>query len=132
MEHLDTLAAAYIGLPYIWGGNTPLPGFDCSGLTCEILRAHGLIGREDYGASALFDKYKANQTTRYARGCLAFYGKNLASVSHVAVLLSPTTILEAGGGNSECVSVEAATKKGACVRIRPIKHRSDLLAVCTV
>jgi cell wall-associated NlpC family hydrolase len=132
VEHLDQLIDAFLGMPYRWGGDNPLTGFDCSGLVCEILRVHGFIDKTDYSAASLYDTYKKNQTTNYRRGCLAFFGKNLAAISHVAIFVSPTTILEAGGGNRDCETFEIAALRGACVRLRPITYRKDLMAVCSV
>jgi cell wall-associated NlpC family hydrolase len=129
---LEILAQSYMGIPYKWGGNNPIEGFDCSGLVCEILRAMGKIDKTDYSAAALYDMTKKKQTEKYARGCLAFYGKNLSSISHVAILLSPDTILEAGGGNSECTNIDIAAMRGACVRLRPLKYRKDFLAVTSI
>ncbi len=130
MDTLDHLINSYLGIPYIWGGDNPLEGFDCSGLACEILRAHGKLDKTDYSAAGLFELFKDNQTKDYKRGCLAFYGKSLTSINHVAVLISPTTIIEAGGGNSECINVDVAAMRGACVRLRPVNYRKDLLVVC--
>lgn len=132
METLDLLLSAYIGTPYKWGGNNPLEGFDCSGLVCELLRAQGKIDKTDYSAAALYDLTKKKQTDKYTRGCLAFYGKNLAAITHVAYLINSDTVVEAGGGNSETVTFEVAAMRGACVRIRPLKYRKDLLAVCAI
>jgi cell wall-associated NlpC family hydrolase len=40
-QFLET-AAAYIGLPYVWGGDRPSTGMDCSGYTQFVYRQHGV------------------------------------------------------------------------------------------
>lgn len=130
MDSLDLMIAALLGTPYKWGGNCAPDGFDCSGFVCELLKAQGLISnKEDYSASQLFNLYKDDQTTKPRRGTLVFYGKNLASISHVALCLNPNQVVEAGGGNSETKTLADAIQRQACVRIRPINYRSDQVAM---
>jgi cell wall-associated NlpC family hydrolase len=130
MDVNDLLIVSLLGTPYKWGGNTAIEGFDCSGLVCELLKSSGhLSQKEDYSASQLFNLYRDNQTQKARRGTLVFYGKNLASISHVGYCLNGEQMIEAGGGNSEVTTLESAIKKQACVRIRPIKYRSDLVAM---
>ena len=130
MDTLDTLIIALLGKPYKWGGSTAIEGFDCSGLVCELLKSEGIIGnKDDFSAARLFDLFKERQTTKAKRGTLVFYGKNLASISHVGYCLNADQMIEAGGGNSETTTLVQAIARQACVRIRPIKYRSDLLVM---
>jgi cell wall-associated NlpC family hydrolase len=36
-------AAAYMGIPYTWGGSKPSTGMDCSGLTRYVFKQHGIV-----------------------------------------------------------------------------------------
>lgn len=35
-------ALQYLGIPYVWGGDDPVNGFDCSGLLMYVMRQHGV------------------------------------------------------------------------------------------
>lgn len=119
-------AMRMVGLPYIWGGDDPINGFDCSGLCIELLKAAGVVdGHFDSTAAGLhqYPAFPAIDGPRF--GVLAFYGKPI--VTHVGFCLNETHMLEAGGGLTSTTNREDAIKQNAYIRIRPIKHRSDLV-----
>lgn len=50
---LISYAESFVGLPYIWGGTTPSPGFDCSGFTQFVFTHFGVpIGRDTWSQFA--------------------------------------------------------------------------------
>jgi cell wall-associated NlpC family hydrolase len=73
-----------LGQPYLWTGDNPLEGFDCSGLVIEGLRAVGVVGRkDDYASFQLAEMWDA--TTEIKRGCLLFWkrGERIGHVRHL-------------------------------------------------
>ena len=124
-------AESLYGVPYIYGGNNPVEGFDCSGLVCEILRAGGMIGKQDYNSQMLFDAFQADWTkvNRPVRGTILFFGKGEREISHCAFGLGCGLMVECGGGDSSTITREAAAKKGAFVRPRPVTWRKDLITM---
>jgi len=128
-------AKQFIGTPYKWGGNSPLEGLDCSALICEVLRAENVIGaREDLNSQMLFDRfYMTNNLSKNpSEGDLLFFGKDKDSITHVALALNDFQMIESGGGNSTTTTLEAAVKRNAMVRVRPISDRSDFVAAVEI
>lgn len=129
-EVLQSYMIRLVGTPYRWGGDDPILGFDCSGLAQELLASVGMDPPGDQSAQALYDHFiKSNLGAIKGCGALVFYGKSLAEITHVGMMLDSVHIVEAGGGGSTTVSLDAAAKQNAFVRIRRIDHRKDFLAV---
>ena len=131
MEHLIHYAMSFVGTPYVYGGNSPLAGLDCSGYVLELLRSVGLWDKTDATAQDIFNKMeKAHSHVPFMReGCLVFFGKSVTQISHIAFAIDAHRFLEAGGGDSTTTSLERAVAKNAFVRMRHRKSRSDIVAV---
>lgn len=124
----EELLLRMLNIPYQWGKDNPLAGFDCSGLTQYYLAQFGLDPLGDQTAQGLYDYFVINGAGKTKDlGALAFYGKNLSSITHVAIHLNPMLIVEAGGGGSLTTTYQKAMEQGACVRVRPVNHRKDYL-----
>ncbi len=118
------VAWSFLGLPYIWGGDDPILGFDCSGLVIEILRSVNRLPRKgDWTASALSTMYP--QIFAPQEGALAFYG-GIDKITHVSYCISPKFCIEAGGGGKDNQDIEDAIYKNAYVRVRGIDSRGDI------
>lgn len=125
-------AMSFLGLPYKWGGDDPIEGFDCSGLVVEILKSVGYFpGNFDSNSQGLFNIVKATcQDTMNAKlGSLVFFGKDAENITHVGFCLDETRMLEAGGGGSKTITLDDASHQNAYVRIRPFRSRKDLVAI---
>lgn len=121
-------------LAYIWGGDDPVEGFDCSGLCLEFLWSQGLGPEYDTNAQGIHnywrDRGKVYQPLAQF-GSLCFYGTGFHRITHVGMALNEMLMIEAGGGGRKTNDKKAAIRQNAYVRIRPIYRRSDFLAALT-
>lgn len=122
-------AMRFIGTPYIWGGNNPLEGFDCSGFIQEVLKVHGVDPKGDQTSQGLYNHFNSNGLSAQIpfKGCLLFFGNSEYRITHIAMAINKTLMIEAGGGGSKIHTPSEAAEAGAYVRIRPISNRSDLV-----
>jgi cell wall-associated NlpC family hydrolase len=102
-------ALAQVGTPYIWGGETPGVGFDCSGLTQAAYRVAGVAlprtAQEQYDARPPIPANAPLQP-----GDLVFFGQEPVDVTHVGIY--------AGVQDGQAVMVDAP-HSGAEVRVEP-------------
>ncbi len=128
MNWMIEYAMRFIGVPYRWGGENPITGFDCSGLVQEVLRGIGMDPPGDQTAQALYHAFEKHSVESISEGCLLFFGKSNQHITHVAIALNSTLMIEAGGGGHLTLTEKDAAAQNAFVRIRPISHRRDLVA----
>jgi len=130
IELVKQTAMKCLNDPYIWGGNHPLTGMDCSGFVQWCLASVGLDPKGDQTAQRLYNWFIKNGLLGVGGpGALVFYGKGLSDITHCSIMLTDSHIIEAGGGNAKCTSREQAAKYGAMIRIRPLKNRADIQAI---
>ena len=98
-------AESQIGVPYVWGGETPGVGFDCSGLTQWSWRQAGVgIPRT---AQAQYDAIAHVSLGALQPGDLVFWGDGTGDIYHVGMYV--------GGGD-----VVDAPQTGETVHVQPI------------
>lgn len=86
-------ADRYIGVPYVWGGNTPESGFDCSGFTRYVFGKQGIqlprTSREQSRAGqALPVDFAA-----FAPGDILLFAEPNEAISHVAIYVGDGRII---------------------------------------
>jgi cell wall-associated NlpC family hydrolase len=127
---LTLMAIQYLNTPYKWGGNTYV-GLDCSGLTLKCLHDVG-VTLPDMTAQSLYHWAKEKDgfhSCEPEEDCLLFFGKNNKNISHIAIAMNNTHMIEAGGSGRESsiMSTEDLARVDARVRIKPITNRKDLI-----
>lgn len=123
-------AKRFIGLPYIWGGDDPIAGFDCSGLVVEVLQAVGLIpDGSDFTAHSLYQHFLEQAVIHPCGGCLAFCYRD-TKIHHVELLIDDLHTVGASGGGSATLTASDAIASNAFVKMRPLSHLGDRVLFC--
>lgn len=81
-DELVATARRFLGLPYLWGGMTPL-GVDCSGFVAQVYRVGGVVLPRD--ADLQFEDRRARPVERadLQPGDLLFFGRR--KITHVGL-----------------------------------------------
>ena len=102
-------ALAQVGTPYVWGGETPGVGFDCSGLVQAAYERAGIalprVAQDQYDAGP-----HVPTGSSLMPGDLVFFGSSPAAVAHVGMVVGTS------GGRLLMVD---APHTGADVRVEP-------------
>lgn len=117
-------------IPYKYGGDNALEGFDCSGLIIEALIGIGLFSHnDDRTAHGLYLEFKDKKVEKLYSGCLVFWFKE-GRARHVAMAIDDYHIVGAAGGGEETTTPELAAKHDAWIYMRPLEYRGDNYKIC--
>jgi hypothetical protein len=79
-------ALSQIGTPYVWGGETPGVGFDCSGLVQAAYKMAG-VSLPRVAQAQYDDTAKIAAGTPLVPGDLVFFGSGPAGIDHVGLFV---------------------------------------------
>ncbi len=86
-------AESQVGVPYVWGGETPREAFDCSGLTQWSWAQAGVVMPRT--AQEQYDAIAHVPLSDLQPGDLLFWDDGTTSVQHVAMYLGADTVIQA-------------------------------------
>ena len=117
-------AWGFLGLPYRWGGDDPVRGFDCSGLVVEVLQGVGLLLHgTDMTANGFWMRYKNKAVAKGYEGCLVLWFNMTGLATHIEMMIDDDHTIGASGGGSATTSTDAAADQNAFIKIRPVGYR---------
>lgn len=119
-NELVAYATNLIGTPYVWGGNTPAQGLDCSGLLYYIQKKAG-SEVEDMTASGYSTIGKKIDIGQKKPGDFLFFGR---PVTHCAIYVGNEYMIESRGGRKN-----TADNPGMGVVKSLVSRRSDLSCI---
>lgn len=116
-SHPEVVKAAlkFLGVKYVWGGETP-SGFDCSGLTMYCYKK--ATGKNlTHFARTQYSEGTAIAKSALMPGDLVFFGDTVASIHHVGIYMGSDKFIH-------------APHTGDVVKISTLSSRSDYIGAC--
>jgi cell wall-associated NlpC family hydrolase len=113
-EALVKSAKDFIGVPYLWGGQSTDDGFDCSGLTMTVYQLNGLnLPRH---SRTQFDVGDSISKDDLQKGDLIFFSKKGSSrVTHVGIYIGNDKFIHASSHGKkiriDCLSTDYFTRQ---------------------
>jgi len=105
VEDMIALSKRFIGLPYTWGGMSPL-GLDCSGFAQLVYKLSGIPILRDAGIqmtdSGLLEVPKGQEKP----GDLVFFGRALDRISHVGIMIEDGNFINATTSGAPIVQID--------------------------
>ena len=87
-------ALAQVGTPYVWGGETPGVGFDCSGLVQAAYKVAGVtlprVAQDQFDVTM-----KIGPGDPLELGDLVFFGKGPTAIEHVGIVVNSGIMVDA-------------------------------------
>jgi cell wall-associated NlpC family hydrolase len=90
---LLSTADRYVGTKYVWGGNTPSEGFDCSGFTKYVFAKQGKALPRTSREQSRVGQAIPNDFGYLRPGDLMFFAEPGEAISHVAIYVGDGVII---------------------------------------
>ena len=135
LKEATFVARSFHGLPYKWGGDDPMRGFDCSGFIVEILKSVGYINRtSDYTAQGFYNMYLDNSFSIAEEGMLVFWRRSKPKlppykIIHIEYCLDSILAIGASGGGGRTITEQDAVEQNAYIKIRPFNSRKNAAGI---
>jgi cell wall-associated NlpC family hydrolase len=106
-------ADKYVGVPYVWGGNTPQSGFDCSGFTRYVFARQGITLPRTSREQARAGTGVALDFGAFLPGDLLLFAEPDEAISHVAIYVGDGRIIHASSAAGEVTYLDLGGDRSA-------------------
>jgi cell wall-associated NlpC family hydrolase len=106
-------ADRYLGVPYVWGGNTPESGFDCSGFTKYVFAKQGISLPRTSREQARVGQGIALDFGAFLPGDLLMFAEPGEAISHVAIYVGDGRIIHASSAAGEVTYLDLSGDRAA-------------------
>lgn len=106
-------ADRYVGIPYVWGGNTPETGFDCSGFTKYVFAKQGIFLPRTSREQAHAGRGVALDYGAFEPGDILLFAEPNEAISHVAIYVGDGRIIHASSARGEVGYLDLDGDRGA-------------------
>jgi cell wall-associated NlpC family hydrolase len=116
-------AERHLGLPYVWGGNTPAQGFDCSGFVRYLFAEQGIHLPRVSRDQARAGEWLPPRLDALAPGDLMFYAGRDGVINHVAIYAGGGRIIHASATGQGVRYDDLDTRRGHYYATRMVAAR---------
>ena len=95
-QPIISFAAQFLGTPYVWGGTTPSPGFDCSGYVQYVYRHAGISLNRT--SEQQFNNGVSVSKSELRAGDIVFFHTYSSGASHVGIYVGNNTMINSSNG----------------------------------
>ena len=95
-QQVLSFAARFLGTPYVWGGTSPSPGFDCSGYIQYVYRNNGISLNRT--SEQQFNNGVSVSRSELRPGDLVFFHTYSSGASHVGIYAGNNTMINSSNG----------------------------------
>lgn len=118
-------------IPYLWGGDDPAIGLDCSGFVAAMfyeLSRTAIDIRATHNTVALWTQLDVVAKEQAQAGDIAFYGpRPERPVSHVMLYLGDGVVIGQPYGDQFSTDPATSKKEGRTSKCLPLLYRQDLV-----
>jgi cell wall-associated NlpC family hydrolase len=119
-------AQRYVGTRYVYGGETPAGGFDCSGFVQYVFGKHGVALPRTSRQQAAAGRPLSESLAALEPGDLMLFSSKGVRVDHVAIYVGNNRILHSSAGAGGVVYDDLSSPRGKWYVARHVESRRVL------